>query len=239
MLARDEVDAVLWYSYGEGYSGLRGNVAYVGGKPVIGGRVSLWGEGTSGDMIGVDALPAGRSLCRSSFWTSQFECSMGRLLQRLFARYDGTLRWGDGQTAAFLGGAARRGDSTKFKPFGKADEDESLLHTPAWDHRLSRGQPRLLGSASFVADAVTTPKAAKVLRDQLGGGGTTNYELKFPAACWDLESLPAGAQAGIGLTINDGDTEAGQGGQKGWSGWGPYSAVYGKNAEECGLVTLA
>ena len=32
--------------------------------------------------------------------------------------------------------------------------------------------------------------------------------------------------------------KAGQGGQKGWSGWGPYSAVYGKNAEECGLVTL-
>jgi hypothetical protein len=68
---------------------------------------------------------------------------------------------------------------------------------------------------------------------------TTNYELKFPAACWGLDSLPAGAQAGIGLTINDGDTETGQGGQKGWSGWGPYSAVYGKNAEECGLVTLA
>ena len=68
---------------------------------------------------------------------------------------------------------------------------------------------------------------------------TTNYELKFPAACWELPALPAGASAGIGLTINDGDTEAGQGGQKGWSGWGPYSAVYGKNAEECGLVTLA
>ena len=82
-------------------------------------------------------------------------------------------------------------------------------------------------------------EAAITRYDQLGGGGTTNYELKFPAACWDLESLPAGAQAGIGLTINDGDTEAGQGGQKGWSGWGPYSAVYGKNAEECGLVTLA
>ena len=63
--------------------------------------------------------------------------------------------------------------------------------------------------------------------------------LKFPAAVWGLDSLPAGAQAGIGLTMNDGDTEAGQGGQKAWSGWGPYSAVYGKNAEECGLVTLA
>ena len=46
-------------------------------------------------------------------------------------------------------------------------------------------------------------------------------------------------QLGVGICVNDGDTEAGQGGQKGWSGWGPYSAVYGKNAEECGLVTLA
>ena len=68
--------------------------------------------------------------------------------------------------------------------------------------------------------------------------GTTNYELKFPAAAWGLAALPAGVSAGVGLTINDGDTEAGQGGQKGWSGWGPYSAVYGKNAEECGLITL-
>jgi hypothetical protein len=71
------------------------------------------------------------------------------------------------------------------------------------------------------------------------GMATTIYELKFPAACWGLGSFAGGEQAGVGLTINDGDTEAGQGGQKGWSGWGPYSAVYGKNAEECGLVTLA
>ena len=67
---------------------------------------------------------------------------------------------------------------------------------------------------------------------------TTVYELKFPAACWGIASLSAGNQAGIGLTMNDGDTGAGQGGQKGWSGWGPYSCVYGKNAEETGLVTL-
>ena len=71
------------------------------------------------------------------------------------------------------------------------------------------------------------------------GQAYTAYELKFPAACWGIASLSSGDAAGIGLTINDGDTDAGQGGQKGWSGWGPYSAVYGKNAEECGLVTLA
>jgi hypothetical protein len=58
LLHHDQLDAIFWYSYGDGYSGLRGNVAYVGGKPVIGGRVSLWGDGATGDMIGVDALPA-------------------------------------------------------------------------------------------------------------------------------------------------------------------------------------
>jgi lambda repressor-like predicted transcriptional regulator len=58
LAAREEIDGIFWYSYGDGYSGLRGNVAYVGGKPIIGGRVSLWGEGKTGDMIGVEALPA-------------------------------------------------------------------------------------------------------------------------------------------------------------------------------------
>ena len=58
LLAHDELDGLFWYSYGDGYSGLRGNVAWVHGKPVVGGRVSLWGDGSTGDMIGVDALPA-------------------------------------------------------------------------------------------------------------------------------------------------------------------------------------
>ena len=43
---------------------------------------------------------------------------------------------------------------------------------------------------------------------------------------------------GIGICVNDGDTEAGQEGQKGWSGWGPYAAVYGKTASAAGVVTL-
>ena len=41
-----------------GYAGLHGNVAYVGGKPVIGTRLSLWGDATSGDKVGVDGLVA-------------------------------------------------------------------------------------------------------------------------------------------------------------------------------------
>jgi hypothetical protein len=43
---------------------------------------------------------------------------------------------------------------------------------------------------------------------------------------------------GVGVCVNDGDTQDGQGGQKGWSGWGPYAAVYGKTASATGLVNL-
>ena len=45
-------------------------------------------------------------------------------------------------------------------------------------------------------------------------------------------------QIGVGICVNDGDLDAGQGGQKGWSGWGPYAAVFGKNADRCGIITL-
>ena len=45
------------------------------------------------------------------------------------------------------------------------------------------------------------------------------------AATWELDNFASGQCAGVGLTMNDGDTEDGQGGQKGWSGWAPYSCV--------------
>ena len=67
---------------------------------------------------------------------------------------------------------------------------------------------------------------------------TTFYEFNVPAASLGLDGYESGMSIGIGLCVNDGDTEAGQGGQKGGSGWGPYSAVYGKTASATGLVTL-
>jgi hypothetical protein len=33
-----------------------GNVAYINGKPVVGLRKNLWGNGTSGDKLGVAGL---------------------------------------------------------------------------------------------------------------------------------------------------------------------------------------
>jgi hypothetical protein len=86
-----------------------------------------------------------------------------------------------------------------------------------------------------------------VLNEQ-GPGGTgasirrdivakqTYYEIKFPASSLDLPKFEAGMQLGIGLCVNDGDRDAP--GQKGWSGWGVHALVFGKTAEETGLVTL-
>ena len=67
---------------------------------------------------------------------------------------------------------------------------------------------------------------------------TTLYELVFPAASLGLDAYESGMSIGVGVCVNDGDTEDGQGGQKGWSGWGPYAAVYGKTASATGLVNL-
>ena len=47
-LERDSIDAVFYYTFGSGYSGMGGDTLWSNGKPIIGGRYSLWGNGTSG-----------------------------------------------------------------------------------------------------------------------------------------------------------------------------------------------
>ena len=56
LAAQPNIDAVLYWTFDAGYAGLGGNVAYVNGKPIIGGRRSLWGDETEGPALGVDAL---------------------------------------------------------------------------------------------------------------------------------------------------------------------------------------
>lgn len=56
LLAAADIDAVLYYPFDD-YSGLHGNVSFVGGKPVIGGRFNLWGDGSS---------PAGPTFCNTT-----------------------------------------------------------------------------------------------------------------------------------------------------------------------------
>ena len=62
----------------------------------------------------------------------------------------------------------------------------------------------------------------------------TIYEIRIPARSLGHDTITVGMQMGFGLCANDGD----QGHQKGWSGWGPYSIVYGKNSPATGLITI-
>jgi hypothetical protein len=83
---------------------------------------------------------------------------------------------------------------------------------------------------------------ASIIRE----GTTTTYEIKIPSMAMTLATggqWIAGARFGVGVAVNDGDSgvdgeDIGEGGQKGWSGWGPYTVVYGKTASQAGLVTL-
>ena len=59
-LAREApVEAISYLTFGAerfGYAALHGNVAYLEGKPVVGVRLSLWGDETSGAKVGVVGL---------------------------------------------------------------------------------------------------------------------------------------------------------------------------------------
>ena len=50
---------------------------------------------------------------------------------------------------------------------------------------------------------------------------TTVYEIKIPIRGLGADTLTNSMAMVFGMCLNDGDTEAGQDSQKGWSGWGP------------------
>jgi hypothetical protein len=56
LLANEDVDGMLFYSWGDGYSGLRGDCWWIGGKPVVSGRYSLWGSEPTGDQLDVATM---------------------------------------------------------------------------------------------------------------------------------------------------------------------------------------
>jgi hypothetical protein len=67
----------------------------------------------------------------------------------------------------------------------------------------------------------------------------TTYEFVFPAHALGRDTFDAGFAFGLGINVNDGDTDPGQSGQSGWSGWAPYGTVHGgKQAENTGLASL-
>ncbi len=101
------------------------------------------------------------------------------------------------------------------------ENGEILLH----NERLN-GQPGLVSGDDIA-----------ITRDE--DSSTTNYEYRFTPANFGLDiSLSEGLEIGLGICVNDGDKEDGQGGQKGWSGWNPHTVVHGKNPEKTGLVVL-
>merc|ERR1712232_1410107 len=59
LAAQPEVDGIVYFTFSterHGYSALHGNVAYVNDKPVVGARMNLWDQGTTGDKVGVKTL---------------------------------------------------------------------------------------------------------------------------------------------------------------------------------------
>jgi len=57
LLARPEIDGVFWYTFGAGYSGWHDTLwDSATKKPIIGARLSLWGEGKTGTMLGVKPM---------------------------------------------------------------------------------------------------------------------------------------------------------------------------------------
>ena len=56
LLAQDGIDGALYYPFGGGYSALGGRMWRLGGKLVLSGRLSLWGNASSGSMLGVQPL---------------------------------------------------------------------------------------------------------------------------------------------------------------------------------------
>ena len=95
---------------------------------------------------------------------------------------------------------------------------------------LILGNERTHGSPGLADDDVV------IVRDE--GEKKTYYELRFPADALKAGEFSDGDAFGLGICVNDGDKGAGQGGQKGWSGWYTHSIVFGKNSEHTGLVTL-
>jgi hypothetical protein len=124
------------------------------------------------------------------------------------------------------GGAAWNGDSAQIV-FANAAQD-TVTHL--YNYGMAEGDV-IIHNEKGPGGTV-----ASITRDD--DTTTTLYELVFPAASLGLDAYESGMSIGVGVCVNDGDTQDGQGGQKGWSGWGPYAAVYGKTASATGLVTL-
>ncbi|MDE0316796.1 MAG: hypothetical protein OXM61_18060 [Candidatus Poribacteria bacterium] len=137
------------------------------------------------------------------------------------------------------GGGQWNGDSLQiaFEPTGKRDGGLQLfLYNVALGNdaknMLAVHNERTNGAPGLVAGedvAITRNENKK----------ETYYEIAITPEDLGLKvPFKEGYELGVGLCVNDGDKAAGQGGQKGWSGWYPHAVVHGKNSEKTGLVKL-
>ena len=136
--------------------------------------------------------------------------------------------------------AAWNGDGAQlaFEMSGKRSAGiQMLLYNVGLDDKAKDILPGALNEQPGGTGIVPGDDIA-VVRDE--GEKKTYYELRFTAEELQAkgDKFSAGDEFGLGICVNDGDKAAGQGGQKGWSGWYTHSIVFGKNSENTGLVTL-
>ena len=136
------------------------------------------------------------------------------------------------------GGGAWNGDSAQlaFEPTGKrAGGLQLFLYNVALDNdakNLIIHNERPNGAPGFTAE-----EDVVIVRNE--NKKETYYEIKITPENIGLKvPFKEGYEFGLGICVNDGDKAAGQGGQKGWSGWYTHSIVFGKNSEHTGLVKL-
>jgi hypothetical protein len=108
-------------------------------------------------------------------------------------------------------------------------------HTHLYNYALNDTQDGIILGNEMVSGAGMTEDDVAIVRDD--AAGTTFYEAKFAPELLDLTGFDVGMSIGVGVCVNDGDLDTP--GQKGWSGWGPHAAVFGKNGDKTGLVTLS
>jgi len=123
------------------------------------------------------------------------------------------------------------GDATQM---AFTDEDRTTIKY-LYNFALSDGQDAILIGNEKAAGGGLTEDDIAIVRDD--GTGETIYEAKYPAKILGFNTYKAGIEMGVGVCVNDGDIDTP--GQKGWSGWGPHSVVFGKNAEKTGLVIFS
>lgn len=115
-----------------------------------------------------------------------------------------------------------------------ADEDRAVV-TQLYNYALSDNQDDIIfGNEQVTAGGLVDGDVAIVRDDDKG---VTIYEARYSAEILGLKDFEAGMGIGVGVCINDGDFDTP--GQKGWSGWGPHAAVFGKDANKTGLVILS